>query len=326
MSTGPAYDLIANLLRQYGLDHLADWAYAQLTEGRSPDEVQIGLRERPEFRQRFRGIFDREDKGLPAMSVDEYLSWEKQASALMHTYGMPAGFYDEPEDFADMIGADVSPVELEQRLNMYADAATHAPAEVRDALADMYGVGEGGLAAYYADPDRGLQVLQSQFQAAKVAGAARRQSFGALTAEEAERLASTGLDEAGATEQFGLLSTLAEAVNALPGESAAGLDRETLLGAVSGDAQARERVKMRTQTRLATFAGGGAYATGQGGVGGSGPPPGSARFDKYARSPILTFDRIGPLVSCPAGRPEGELYGDNTRTGSRHYVRMARPV
>ena len=59
---------LRRLLEQVGLDGLADRLWDEVIKpGLNNDQFLIWLREQDEFRERFAGIFDREQEGLPPL-------------------------------------------------------------------------------------------------------------------------------------------------------------------------------------------------------------------------------------------------------------------
>lgn len=278
--TAGQFATLRTLLERYGLMDLYDTAVGWLVDGTadSEDRLLIALRETPQFRQRFRGMFDREAAGLPPISVNEYLAYEDQAYQLMRTYGYPPGFYDDPEDFADLIGANVSAVELEQRLAGYADVATLGRDTLRREMSrQMQDAGfgaviddipDGVLAAFFADQERGLQTIRAMVQGAKVSAAAVDAGFGALSADEGRRLGGA-LDEASARQVFADLARRRELFGLGVGETET-LGRDTAIRAASGDAAAQAAVEAQAQKRIGQFRRGGGYAEDREGIAGVG--------------------------------------------------------
>lgn len=270
------------LLQRYGLESLYDTAVGWLIDGTADDEnrLQIALRETPEFQQRFRGIFDREQNGLPPISVNEYLAYEDFAFQTMRELGFPPGFYDDTDDFADLIGRNVSMNEFRQRAELYVDAATAGRDQIRTQLAlhlgpevaeASDGLTDSELAAWTIDPARALPALRQRMEAAKVSAAGVGSGFGALSYEQATRLTGAGVTEDQARQTLGALSQQGDVAGALAGEDASsGLDRDTLVGVAAGDAAAAEELERRRRRRLGGFQGGGGFATGREGIGGVG--------------------------------------------------------
>lgn len=266
-----AYAIIVDVLGQYGLGSLSQWAIEQLQGGLSANEVIIALRDRPEFRQRFRAIFERQEAGLTPMSPQEVVAYERQAAERMRLAGLPEGFYDQSDDFVRFLGNDVSIVELQGRIDLARTAAFEAPAEVKDELQRMYGVGDGDLTAFFLDEKRALPLLQQRYVAAQTSGVATRSGFGQLDRAEAERLAALGVSEQEAEQGFGALVRGKELFGALPGSREDTISRQEQLGAVFGsDERAAQRVEQRARKRVGSFQGGGSFATDKEGFAGFG--------------------------------------------------------
>lgn len=260
--------LVDGFLAQYGLQGLAAWAWNRYKGlGGGADALQIiqfEMVDRPEFQARFPAYKELAAKGR-AMSPAEMLAYERAATQILRANGIPEGFYDSPDDFAGFLRNEVSVAELQQRVTLAAQAAS-GPSETKDALRDLYGVTEGVLTAFYLDPDRALPVIQRQFQAASLSGAAARTGFGALTAGEAERLVSVGVEDAERT--FGQLAAdQPEVLGRLAGERETDLiGRESALAAVEGNRFAQERIARKRRQRTAAFEGGSGFALGREGV------------------------------------------------------------
>lgn len=261
------------LLSSYGLGELSNWAYEQVIAGNSPAMVRQLLWEQPAFKRRFKVIFDRRDRGLPPISVDEVLDYERSARQLFQAAGLPSGFYDSPDDFYSFLVNDVSLSELNSRVEIARDYVYRSDPTVRQEARRLYGLTEGQEIAYVLDRSRALPLIQSQFLAAQNAGASLRSGYGQLNRTEAERLAALGIDPNRAEQGFGALVASRQLFQALPGleEAEDDITREDQLGAAfGGDAIARERLARRGEERVAQFRGGGQYVTDKEGFAGLG--------------------------------------------------------
>lgn len=261
---------ILSVLAEYGLESLADFVWQQILAGKSDAEVLQDIRNTPEFKKRFPAIEERTKKGLAPISPGEYVAYERQARQLMRAAGLPESFYDTQDDFDRFLSNDVSITELNDRIQLGRQAAYDAPSEVRAALMRDYGVSEGGLTAFFLDPDKAQPLLEKQWKAAQIGGAAERTGFGRTSREQNERLALLGVTAGQAQEGFGVLGESRELFGALDaGEDT--IDTDAQLGAAfAGDSNARRRIEERRRRRQATFEGGGGYAAGQGGISGLG--------------------------------------------------------
>jgi len=162
-----ALTIIRDTLATYGLEGLAADAYRFLMEGSSTDSVMIQLKETEQFQERFKGMETRRQQGLPAISPAEYIRLERDYRQTMSAAGLPEGFYDNPDDFADFIGNDVSPAEMTQRVSMATTAVSNVNPELKNQLREMYGIGvenDGELISYFLDPERGVNVIEQRLQ------------------------------------------------------------------------------------------------------------------------------------------------------------------
>lgn len=264
-----ARDYLTSVLEQYGLGGMGDWAWEQIQAGHTNERILQDLRQTDTYKQRFVGMEARRAAGLPAISEGEYIAYESSVRQMMRAAGMPAEFYDQPQDFADLISNDVSVAEMQSRINEGYLAASQAPAEVREQLRNLYGVEEGQLAAFFLDPDRALPLIERQWSASRISGAAQRTGYGALNATEAERLAALGVSDQQAQEGFGALAENEELFGALPGDQDGLITREEQQNAIFGsDARAREKIDRKAGARRSAGSGAQAFALGQEGVAG----------------------------------------------------------
>lgn len=261
---------ILSVLAEYGLESLADFVWQQILGGKSDAEVLQDIRNTPEFRERFPAIAERTAKKLAPISPGEYVAYERQARQIMRAAGLPEQFYDTRDDFTKFLGRDVSIAELNDRIQLGKQAVYESPAEVRETLMRDYGATEGELTAYFIDPDRALPLVEKQWRAAQVGGAAKRTGFGLTSRMENERLADMGVTAGQAQQGFSELADSRELFGALDsGEENIGRD-DQLDATFGGNAAARRRIENTRRRRQARFDGGGSFATGQQGVVGLG--------------------------------------------------------
>jgi hypothetical protein len=202
------------------------------------------------------------------ISIQQIVAYRATAKQVMRAAGVPEGFYDSLDDFRKLIEADVSPQELQARIQDGVVRVTQGSQEARDQLQKFYGIGTGELAAYALDPTRALPVIQRQVAAAETSGAAVRAGFGGLSTSEAEGLVSQGVTQDAAGQGFQALASSKELFTPLDqGEDT--ISRQEQLGAVfSNSAAARKRLEDRAARRKASFQGGGSLATSRTGLAG----------------------------------------------------------
>jgi hypothetical protein len=256
-------------LAQYGLGGLGAFAWSLYLAGAPVEQVMLEIRNRPEYATRFAGMAALAAKGR-ALSEQAYIEYERSAASLFRAYGMPVGFYDQPDDFARYIGGEVSLKELEDRLKIGQTAAFSGPLETRTKLQELYGISGGALTAYWLDPDRAMAVLTQQYTAASLAGEGLRQGL-TVGRTQAERLATLGVSDEQARQGFGQVAAAQELGMTLPGEAATQVGAEDLVDTAFGlDAAATERVRRQAEKRKSAFAGAGSYASSQQGITGLG--------------------------------------------------------
>jgi len=139
----------------------------------------------------------------------EYIATENQYRELMSEAGLPAFFYDQPEDFAKFIGElGTSVAEVAERINIAKQALQNADNNVKQALKDYYGLSENDMVAYLLDPDKAFNAINSRFKfttaeatemytKAEVGGAALRAGMqGGISQEFAGEITKAGKADA----------------------------------------------------------------------------------------------------------------------------------
>lgn len=262
--------IIDDLLGQYGLQTLSDWAWGLITQGASTSQITVQLRDQPAFQQRFPAIADRQKAGLPPISPAEYLANERQYAQIMRAAGLPEGFYDQPEDFHSLIAKDVSPSEIQARVNNGFDQVNNAPDSVKQAFFDYYGTqGSGALASLFLDDTKAAPVLERMAQAAVLGGTASTYGL-PIDQATAEKLSGLGISEfrlRSGLDQAGQLRPLYDETVSEHSDITGQQGLEAALG-TSPDAQAA--VQRRLQERQAAFAGGGGSVLNRQGLAGLG--------------------------------------------------------
>lgn len=264
-STAPA--IIQSYLEQYGLGSMAQWALQVVTENPNLDKAtfEAMLYERPEFKAMY-PAFDALRQDGRGITVDDYRNYTETVRNTLDQWGIPQDMYGTTDSIADLLIKRVSPAEVNYRIQKAAEGAFSAPEETRNALRDLYGVDSGGMIAYWLDPDLAQPILERQWAAAQVAGAAARSDI-AIQRQEAERLAALGITEAQANAGFQDVASL-QGLTGGGGETAT---QDDLVGAAFGtDVKATEKVQRISKTRTAAFQAGGGAADSQGGVTGLG--------------------------------------------------------
>lgn len=256
---------INKVLTDLGLPlSLGDWAWTQHLNGMPDAQIWLDLRQRPEYKARYPAMEELARQGR-AITEAEYSAYEKTVADLSRQYGVPLDMYATSEGVAKMLTNGVSVKEANDRFQIASSAAFTAPSEVRDALGSLYNVSHPDLIAYWLDPDKAMPLLQRQYDAAQIAGAATQQELG-IDVSVAEDLASRGITFDQARTGFGQASSVGS-LDFVAGEGTTQAER---IAAAFGDAEAQAKVTRVQRSRAAAFQGGGgpqSAATGISGLG-----------------------------------------------------------
>jgi hypothetical protein len=263
-----ARNTIRAVLATYGLGELSDYLYGVYARGEvninNPDAIIFSIREQDAYKKRFAANAARAKKGLAELDPASYLQLENQYRQLLQSNGLPAGFYDQTEDFTSLLEGDVSPQELQTRVQQGFRAVQDADPEVKRQMQELYGVNEAGLAAYFLDPTKAAPILTRQAEAAKIAARAKEQGRLQLGFATAEEIAARGITAQEAEAGFTALGLQEGLYTEMMGEQA--LTQQQKVGAALGyDVEAQRKLAERRGTRKAAFQGGGSFAktTGQ---------------------------------------------------------------
>lgn len=186
-----AFLLLEARFKEFGLESLAPKIFDYIKNGYSTDTIYQLLQETPEYKQRFAGNEERKKEGLPVLSPSEYLAVESSYRQILQTAGLPKGFYDQPADFVGWIGRNVSPSEIQTRVDLATQATVLANPTYRQTL-NLMGISDNEMTAYFLDQKRALPYLQKAAATAAVGAGAL--SYGMTFDQQyAETLATRGV-------------------------------------------------------------------------------------------------------------------------------------
>jgi hypothetical protein len=257
---------MVGILDSYGLKSLAPVLATLIKEETDQDVLLYRLRDTAEYKNRFPAMDALRQKGVPFSEAD-YFNYEVRARQLESKYDLPSGFLSSKDRVAALLTNDVDAEDLTRRVELNYASSLNAPQEVKDSLQRLYGIGQGGVAAFYLDPDNAVSYLERVAASTAVAAEGQRQGF-VIDREQAERFASLGFQQNQARSAFEQASELQGLTR---GEY--GVGEQDLVGAVFGEGEAARRVEQAQKTRIGQFQGGGgasAEAQGVSGLGASG--------------------------------------------------------
>lgn len=265
-----AKKILKDLLDVYQLGDLTDVVWnnigtEEIDENTPIDRIGFIIRDTEAYKTRFAGNVARAKANKREYGISEYLRLEDAYKAAIQGSGIPAGFYDSPDDFANFIGQDVSVAEVQERVNQGFRAVADANPQVVQQMKELYNVDEAGLAAYFLDPVKATPVLTRQARAAQISAEARRQAGVPLDVQQAEALAREGVTGEEARTGFAQIARQEQLLTPVAGEQGA-ISRQEQIGATFGTNEAaRARIAGRARRRAAEFeAGGGFTETTQG--------------------------------------------------------------
>jgi hypothetical protein len=206
-----AYDLLYNEFNALGIGGLVPALRDLITEGVSPAEFTLRLRQTDAYKKRFAANAQRVAKGLRALSEAEYIGLEDQFQDVMRRYGLPESYYSRgemgrQEGFEKLIANDVSNVELEDRISTAQRRVLYANPEVSIALKTFYpDITNGDLLAYALDPSKGLEQIKRRITAAEVGSSAVQLGL-TTNVTDAEYLARYGVTKQTAQQGYSTIA------------------------------------------------------------------------------------------------------------------------
>lgn len=251
------------LLNEYGMNSLYDRVVGYIKEGYDPDAVMVLIRTTPEYKQRFPAMEELARQGR-AISEAEYIDYERTAAGLERRYGIPEGML--MGSVTELLTNQVSASELNDRVLLASAAAIEAPDDIKNTFRDYYGIEQGGLTAYFLDPDKATPLLEKQYAASVIGTEAARQGIG-VDAFGAENLASLGISQEQAREGFG---RVAGAQPLTQGRGDVVTTQELIQGTFGQSEEALRNIERAQRARTGRFQQGGGFAGEREGVTGLG--------------------------------------------------------
>jgi hypothetical protein len=266
---------MASVLATYGLGDLSDFVYNEIIAKETvninnPDAIIFAIREQPAYKKRFAGNAARLKAGLSELDPASYIALENQFRQTLQSNLGPEmlSVYGTQETFQELIEGDVSPSELNERIQQGYRAVADADPGVKEQMRTLYGVTEGQLVGYFLDPTKAAPLLTRRAQAANIAARGFEQGGIQLSGQFAEDLARRGISEQQARAGFAEVGALGELRQTFAGETA--LSSEQLAGAAFGiDVAAQQELERKRRQRTGEFAGGGSFARTTGETSGS---------------------------------------------------------
>lgn len=272
-ATAISQDALARLtqiLNQYGLGSLTQWALEKLRQGASEAQILIELYDQPAFKQRFPAIDARKNNGLTPVSPSEILEYEQRVNQLLRMSGL-GQMFGGSLNAQDLLAKDVSIAELSYRIEQGYMKVQSAPQVVRDAFKLYFGVnGDSAMAALFLDPNIAAPELQKMAMTAYAGGVGMQYGVG-LGESKARQIADLGLSEGQIWQGFRSLDAISPLFSETLGEQVDMTKEKEGVDSVFGLAPgAQDALERRRMSRVNQMRGGGGPAMTQDGVVGLG--------------------------------------------------------
>lgn len=196
-------DFRANL-KLAGLDSLVDTIDGMIRADKTAAQIKIELVGTDAYKARFPAMATLAAAGR-AVNEATYISMERGYEQVLRAYGIDTATFGSRAQLGKYIGAEVSPVEFEQRVQI-AKERVDKNADVTAALQEYYGVSKGGAIAYLLDPALGLDVVKKEARAAEIGAAAAQVGFKEFAGKENYGVAESFVNASG-TQDLASLKT-----------------------------------------------------------------------------------------------------------------------
>lgn len=186
-----AYAALLTLFQSYGLGDLAPTILNFLQQGYGSDTITSLLQLTPEYQARFAGNKIRQQNGLQVLNPADYLSAEASYRQILQAGGIDPSFMTQNQ-YAQWIGKDISPTEMQDRVNMAVTATITAPPELTTAFNKM-GINVGDIASMFLNDNTPPPVLQQKLNQAQIIEAGLQSRVPNPTVAYAQQLAQQGV-------------------------------------------------------------------------------------------------------------------------------------
>jgi hypothetical protein len=204
-----AITMLTQTFINYGLS--ADIAAAVtnlVQQGYTSDTIQV-MAQDPKgtnplavaFQQRFPANAQRLAAGLPVLSPAQYIANEQGYAQVMRAYGLNPSFATNKDVFTKLLTNDVSPTELNGRVNTAKQVIENTDPAVAQQLQAYYGLSQGDMIAHVLDPTIATPIIEKQISTSQIGAEAAR--YGANVGQSyATQLAGLGITQAQAGQGF----------------------------------------------------------------------------------------------------------------------------
>jgi hypothetical protein len=264
-----AFDLAKSFAVEYGLGESIADRIVDLTvnQGYSETALTLALRQSPEYKTRFSGI-EKYNKNFAAdiaggrkaqpLTPAQYIKAEQEYQEILTRYGI--GDLASQETFSELIGGDVSAIELKDRVENVYDKIRNADSVLKEELKTYFPtLTEADFAKSLLtgkSPEDMASSLKRRVSQAEISSEAARAGVGGLTIGRASELEQMGITRTLARVGYSKIAAQQATLEKLGGiynQDVTGLQTE--LEAEQFQGLASQRRKKLEETEQATFAG-----------------------------------------------------------------------
>ncbi len=256
-------DTVKQAFMEYGLNSLYGEIEKYAKQDLNDAAIYLKLRETQAYKDRFPAMQALSSKGR-GITEREYISFERDATRLERTYGLPEGMLGK-EAVTTLLTNEVDAAELQERVVMAANATQTVPQAMRSQFTEFYGVGQGGLTAYFLDPEKAKPLLERQYAAATIAGQGEMQGVD-TSRQIAEDLYEQGVNQEQARQGFGQVAK----DRALTTGKNQTVTQDQLIRGTFGNENYARLVDRARNAETGQYAGGGSFVSTNTGVTGLG--------------------------------------------------------
>ena len=230
-------------------------------KGMDQATAMLELQTTDEWKTRFSANEIRLKQGLPVLSPAEYLATEASYKDIMIKGNLPESVINDTGYIGQLIAKDVSPVEVQARIDAARTALNAEDPFVKQQLQAQFGLTTGDLTMHLLDPSVASNIITQKVNAAKIGAEAEKQGTD-ISIQNAQALAAQGVTQAQAQQGFMAIGQELPGVQALGQRYAAnaptlgigGALQASTFGTAGGAQSAAELARLKTQ-EISAFSG-----------------------------------------------------------------------
>jgi hypothetical protein len=205
-----AYDILYAEFDKYGLGSLVSEVQKYIVDGLSPAEFTLKLRASKPYQERFAANTKRIANGFRAIDEATYLGLEDAYQVIMMNYGLPENYYARgnlgvQKGFEDLIGGNVDPITLEERI-IEGQKVTKGNKAIIDTAKEFFPtLTDGDFLAYVLNPKSGLEEIKRKVTAVEIGAGAAEAGLG-INLQRALELGTAGINKAQAKQGYAAIA------------------------------------------------------------------------------------------------------------------------